>query len=47
MSDFAVETDGPLAHSSYVCKTLKPCEQMKPRTVLELDPPSPGGLPKG
>lgn len=39
--------DELLAHCPCVCKTCKQCERMRPGTALELDPPSPGGLPKG
>lgn len=39
--------DELLAHCPFICKICKQCERMRPRTALELDPPSPGGLPKG
>lgn len=37
--------DELLARCPCICKTCKQCE--KPGTALELDPPSPGMLPKG
>ncbi|XP_055578521.1 recombining binding protein suppressor of hairless-like protein [Falco cherrug] len=40
-------SNGVLARCPHICKTLKPCEQMRLGVALELDPPSPGGLSKG
>lgn len=39
--------NGLLARGLYICKIFKPCEWMRLRTALELDPPSPRALPNG